>query len=139
MICKRFLIRQTTIAIFCSMILILTACSSNESDSTKNSTDSPSPELIEQGEQLYLSLGCAQCHTRDGKRLLAPTFKGLYGKPENLENGATVIVDDEYIKESILEPEAKIVAGFQPMHPPLIWDLDETKLNALVAFIKSLK
>lgn len=139
MLCTRLFVMQSKIAIFCSMILILTACGSNESDGGKDSTDSPSPELIEQGEQLYLSLGCAQCHTKDGKRLLAPTFKGLYGKTENLENGGTVVVNDEYIKESILQPSAKIVAGFQPMHPPQTWDLDEQKLNALVAFIKSLK
>ncbi|MFQ5630869.1 MAG: c-type cytochrome, partial [bacterium] len=88
---------------------------------------------------LYLSLGCAQCHTRDGKRLLAPTFKGVYGKEEQLSDGSTVVVTDEYIKESILHPEAKIVAGFQPMHPPQSWELDDEKINALIAFIISLK
>lgn len=124
-----------------SMLLGLSACSKSESNENNNTEaqEALSAELVAQGEELYLTLGCAQCHTRDGKRLLAPTFKGLYGKEETLEDGSKVIVDDAYIRESILEPNAKVVAGYQPMHPPMSWELDEQKIAAIIAFIKSLR
>lgn len=129
--------RPTFLLIFA--VLQFAACNSGESTNQSNTTQVTDPELIAKGEQLYLTLGCAQCHTKDGKRLMAPTFKGLYGKEEKLNDGSTIVVDADYIKESVLHPEAKIVAGYRPMHPPQAWDLDDETLNALVAFIHSLK
>lgn len=83
--------------------------------------------------------GCASCHTVDGTVKTGPSFKGLFGKTETLADGSTVVVDDNYIRESILEPNAKIVSGFTPQMPPYAGRFDENQLNALIAYIKAQK
>ncbi len=94
--------------------------------------------LHKRGELLYQQL-CSSCHTTDGSRLVGPSFKGLYGKMEKLKDGSTVKVDENYIRESILDPTAKIVAGYPPAMPPFQGQLSEDEIQALIAFIKTLK
>jgi cytochrome c oxidase subunit II len=65
-------------------------------------------------------------------------LKGIYGKPQPLNNGTTVIADDNYIRESILEPDAKIVAGYQPVMSTYKGRLSDDEITALIEFIKSL-
>ncbi len=89
------------------------------------------------GELLYETRGCKTCHSLDGIRGDGPSFKGIYGHPVRLEGGASVTVDDNYIRESILEPQAKIVAGFEPIMPTFQGMLREREITALIAFIKS--
>jgi cytochrome c oxidase subunit 2 len=69
-----------------------------------------SPE--ERGALWYEELGCNSCHSLDGAQLAGPTWQGIYGRQEELSDGTTVTVDDAYIRESIMDPNAKIVAGF---------------------------
>ena len=68
------------------------------------------------GQALFQSLGCIGCHTGQSGAI-APSLAGIYGKPIQLEGGQTVTADDAYIKESILNPTAKVVKGFQPIMP----------------------
>src|SRR5207253_7555535 len=68
------------------------------------------------GEKLYSELACNTCHLPDGKGR-GPSYYGLYGSKVKLADGSTVLADDNYIRESILQPNAKIVAGFQPVMP----------------------
>lgn len=91
------------------------------------------------GGDLYKSRGCAQCHSLDGSRGIGPTFKGLWGKTEHLEGGATVLVDENYIHESIIEPMAKIVAGYAPVMPTFKGKLKDREIHGLVEYIKTLK
>ena len=81
--------------------------------------------------------GCITCHSIDGSDLIGPSWKGLWGKTEQLENGSSVTVDENYIKESIIQPSGKIVKGY-PAVMPAFTDLSEDELTALVAYIKSL-
>jgi len=91
---------------------------------------------LEMGQQLYKAKGCNACHTTDGAKLVGPTFKGIYG--EQVETSAgTVTVDDAYLKESMLQPLAKIVNGYPPAMPPQA--LSEVEIGSLTLFIKSLK
>lgn len=120
-----------------AMAILTVACGNG--GSTDELPEGLSPELVKKGERLYVSLTCNSCHTNDGRRFLAPTFKGLYGKEEQLQDGTTVIVDDAYIRESILDPNAKIVAGYQPMHPPFQQQITEEQIRALTEYIKSLQ
>lgn len=92
----------------------------------------------EQGEALARKLGCLGCHSTDGSRKAGPTFQGLYGKEEQLHDGTTLRVDEDYLKESILDHGAKVVAGYQPVRISYKDRLDEAELEALLAFIKSL-
>lgn len=94
---------------------------------------------IELGELLYKEKACNGCHTADGSALVGPTFKGLYGKSEALEDGSTVTVDDDYLRESIEAPAAKIVKGYAPSMPPFEGQLTDEELNSLIDYIKTLE
>ena len=69
---------------------------------------------------------------------VGPSFQGLYGKQENLQDGTTVKVDDDYIRESINVPAAKIVAGYAPSMPPYQGQLSDEEINLLIDYIKNL-
>lgn len=94
---------------------------------------------LDLGKKLYVSKACSACHSVDGKPGIAPTFKGLYGHSVELQSGTSVMADDNYIRESILEPNAKIVKGFAPVMPTFKGQLSEADINGLIEFIKSLK
>lgn len=90
------------------------------------------------GEELYTTLGCMACHTIDGAKNHGPTFKGVLGKSREFEKHPAQIVDESYLKESILKPSEKTVKGFQAGMMP-VYQLDEKQLESIVLFIKSLK
>jgi cytochrome c oxidase subunit 2 len=92
--------------------------------------------VLEKGRQLAENLGCSACHSQDGNASLGPGWKGLYGRTEQLANGTSVLVDEAYVKESILDPKAKLVQGYPPVM--VTYTLNEDELGALVALIKSL-
>jgi len=66
------------------------------------------------GKGLYASLGCQSCHSLDGSKSTGPTFKGLYGSKVQLTNGKTVTADEQYLLDSIIDPDKDIVQGYQP-------------------------
>ena len=89
------------------------------------------------GEKVFAELGCATCHRSDAQGR-GPNLQGLFGKPVRLQDGRTVVADENYIRESILDPGAKIVNGYKPVMPTFQGLLSEEQLNALVAYLKSL-
>jgi len=93
--------------------------------------------LAANGQQLFQQLGCATCHRFDTQGR-GPNLVGIFGKPVLLDDGRTVTADENYIRESILNPGAKIVAGFKPIMPSFQGQVSEENLAALVAYIKSL-
>jgi cytochrome c oxidase subunit 2 len=93
----------------------------------------------EAGKMLYQRRGCTQCHSIDGTAGTGPTFKGIYGKPQPMSDGSKVVADDNYIRESILEPQAKVVAGFQPVMSTYKGLLSDDEITAIIEFIKTLK
>ncbi len=96
--------------------------------------DIPLPKL---GEQLYTQRGCQSCHSLDGSEKVGPSFQGLYGKENHeMTDGTTLTVDENYLRESILEPEAKIVQGYNNLMPGSYSGLSERELSGLIAFIK---
>jgi cytochrome c oxidase subunit 2 len=90
------------------------------------------------GEKLYSELACNTCHLNDGKGR-GPSYYGMYGSKVKLADGSTVLADDAYIRESILQPNAKIVAGYAPVMPSFQGLVTEDQILALTAYIKSLK
>jgi cytochrome c oxidase subunit 2 len=90
------------------------------------------------GEKLFQELGCASCHRFDVQGR-GPNLMGLYGKTVLLADGRTVLADDNYIRESILNPGAKIAAGFQNIMPTFQGIVGEDQLLSLIAFVKSLQ
>ncbi len=93
----------------------------------------------EAGKQLYSRRGCSQCHSIDGTAGTGPSFKGIFGHTTYLEGGGSVTVDENYVRESILEPEAKIVQGYKPVMPTYKGILSDEEITDLIEFIKSLK
>ena len=75
----------------------------------------------------------------DGSTNTGPSWKGLYGAKVELEDGATVTADESYLRESITDPNAKIVKGYQPLMPVFKGLVTQKQLDALVAYIKSVK
>ncbi|HVU06107.1 MAG TPA: cytochrome c oxidase subunit II [Polyangiaceae bacterium] len=94
---------------------------------------------MELGEKMYNQQGCAGCHTLDGSPKTGPSWKGLFGKMETMSDGSTMMVDENYIKESIMEPQAKMVKGFPPAMPTFKGKLSDKKIEGLIAFIKAQK
>jgi cytochrome c oxidase subunit 2 len=90
------------------------------------------------GEKLYSELACNTCHLADGKGR-GPSYYGVYGSKVKLADGSTVIADDAYIRESILQPNAKIVAGYLPVMPSFQGLVTEDQILELTAYIKSFK
>lgn len=91
------------------------------------------------GRLLYGSKGCETCHSLDGSRGQGPSFKGLFGHPVLLAGGQRVVADENYLRESILQPQAKVVAGYEPVMPTFQGLLQESEINALIEFIKAQK
>src|SRR6185369_5109150 len=82
-------------------------------------------------------LGCASCHA-GGPGQRGAQLEGIYGKPVKLVGGQTVTADDDYIRNSILDPSSQVVEGFQPIMPTFKGQVTEEDLVGLVAYIKSL-
>ena len=96
--------------------------------------------LAEKGQKYYKDKGCVACHTVDGKPGVGPTWKGTFGADRQFDDGSTVKADENYIRESILNPNAKVVKGFpKGVMPTFQGQLNEDQLNALIEFIKGLK
>jgi cytochrome c oxidase subunit 2 len=91
------------------------------------------------GERVYKTKACDSCHMTDSSVKIGPGFGGLFGKTETFTDGSSLTIDENYIVESIKTPNAKIVAGFTPQMPSFLGQIDDEQMNALVAYIKSLK
>ena len=89
------------------------------------------------GEKIFAELGCATCHRSDSQGR-GPNLQGVFGKPVQLEDGRMITADENYIRESILDPGAKVVKGFKPVMPTFQGLVSEEQLNALVAYVKTL-
>ena len=94
--------------------------------------------MAEVGEFLYTTQGCAVCHTTTGAKLVGPSFKNVYGYEFETAEGTVITVDDAYIKESILTPNASVIAGFQPVMTPYAGILDDKKIEAITAWLMTL-
>lgn len=93
----------------------------------------------ELGEKLYKGKGCNACHSVDGSVVIGPSFKGLYEREGELEDGASYTADENYIMQSILEPQEQIVKGFQPVMPSFKGILSDAEITAIIAYMKTLK
>jgi cytochrome c oxidase subunit 2 len=93
-----------------------------------------------QGMKLFQQRGCASCHQVDpgGQQGRGPTLYGIFGKQQQIEGDGAVTVDETYIRESILNPQAKTAAGFQNIMPTFQGQLNEEQILQLVAYVRSL-
>lgn len=98
--------------------------------------------LVAQGRSLFMRYGCSGCHGAEGSggvgTVRAPPLRGLYGSPVPLSDGTVVTADDQYIRDSILQPARQVVASYPPLMPSFAGQVSEEELVTLVAYIKSL-
>ena len=107
-------------------------------DSPDDSVD-PRASLPEQGRRFAAEYGCFKCHTVDGTRHIGPTWLDLYRKQERLSDGKTVVADEAYLTESMMDPAARIVAGYQNVMPTFQGRIPAPEVAAIVEFIKTLR
>lgn len=93
----------------------------------------------QRGEQIYKKSGCTACHSINGTPGVGPTFKGVFGRKESLQDGKEIAVDENYIHQSLLEPQSQMVKGFQPVMPSFKGILSENDISSIIAYLKTLK
>ncbi|CUU38014.1 MAG: cytochrome c [Armatimonadetes bacterium] len=122
--------------------------SSTASSSTSSTSSAPSsggvpapgnddPEA-KKGMILFVQQGCNACHMNPASGKDYPDLRGLYGSKVKLADGSEVVADEAYLKESIVDPNKKVVAGYTPSMASYSY-LKEEQINQLIAYIKSLK
>ncbi|HEY3500295.1 MAG TPA: cytochrome c oxidase subunit II [Polyangiaceae bacterium] len=100
----------------------------------RKSEDMPLPEL---GKLVYEKQGCAVCHSIDGTPRIGPTWKGLFGKQESFVDGSSLTADENYLRESITDPTAKVVVNYPPSMP--LTKLSDRQITGVIEYIKTLK
>jgi cytochrome c oxidase subunit 2 len=113
-----------------------------EFDTWLDETERQSSNLppAERGARLFVRKGCASCHTVDGTPKVGPTLAGVYGSMVRIVGSPPVKADDDYVRESILDPDAKIVEGFESVRMPTFkGQLKDHEIDELIQYIKSLR
>lgn len=118
-----------------ALVALIKSLGAGKQDVEPGEASSPGDDLAAQGQGLAQSLGCLACHSVDGSKGVGPSWQGLYGDTVTLTDGSTIKADEGYIKDSILNPSAKIVKGYAAVMPA--FTPSDQELNALIAFIKS--
>ena len=80
--------------------------------------------------------GCLACHSLDGVRGVGPSWQGMYGRTESLADGSSIVADDAYLRESISDPNAKLVEGYPPVMAAYPFNDDD--VDALIAYFITL-
>lgn len=94
---------------------------------------------VELGQRSFAMRGCTQCHTVDGSKLTGPSFFGFYSREHRLVDGTVVEPTDDYVKESLLDPSAKVVEGFEPVMPSFRGRLHDLEIAGLIAYFHTLE
>ncbi len=103
-------------------------------DANGDGADKPPAE---RGKSLFTTKSCAGCHSVDGTRVVGPSMKGVFGKMEDLADGTQVKVDENYLRESLLNPNGKVVKGYQPLMPSFQGQLKDKDIDAIIAYLKT--
>ncbi|GAB4361826.1 MAG: cytochrome c oxidase subunit II [Deltaproteobacteria bacterium] len=90
------------------------------------------------GEALAKKQGCLGCHSIDGSTKVGPTFRGIFGRRSELSGGGTVRADEEYLRESVVEPGAKVVEGYPNIMPTFKTTLSDDEIADLISYLKTL-
>jgi cytochrome c oxidase subunit 2 len=117
-------------------VVVMTARDYEEWLSGRKDDESPAVR----GQKIFEQLRCGSCHLGGGSQQRGPLLANQFGKSVKLKDGSTVVADDGYLRESIVQPQARIVAGFQPIMPSFAvnFENDEEGLLDLIAYIKAM-
>ena len=138
--------KEGTFHLFCTeycgnehsrMIGTVTVMSTNAYDRWTKNLGDVNETPVQAGQRLFGELGCIACHRPDAGAL-GPNLAGVFGHDVTLSDGTTLVVDENYVRESILNPQAKLVAGYAPIMPTFQGTVNEEQLGQLIAYVKSL-
>lgn len=105
---------------------------------TEPPSDTRPPSGLD-GQAIAQRTGCVACHSTDGSVLVGPSWQGLIGSERTFDDGSSLVVDAEYLRESIVNPAARVVEGFQAIMPQTYEDiLSDAEIDAVVEYISSL-
>lgn len=105
-----------------------------------NGKAQPAPmNMAQLGRKVYETKTCVACHSTDGSRLVGPSLKDIYGTEREIADGSRVFADENYLRESIMNPMKKVVKGYAPQMPAMRGLLKDEEVNQVIAYIKSLK
>ncbi|MFW6066822.1 MAG: cytochrome c oxidase subunit II [Myxococcota bacterium] len=112
-----------------------------EADTVGGEAPEPEPasDLVSQGREAAVRYGCLSCHTLDGQPHVGPTWLGLYGKQVRLRDGTRVVADEDYLTESMMDPMAKLVEGYDPVMPSFAGVIEQDDVAPILELIKSLE
>ena len=123
-----------TFSLVALIFFLLVGCKPN-SKSNKFTPGSPQYE----GQDIFVRMACNACHSVDGSLKLGPTIKSQYGKNIRHTDGSVVIIDEQYIRESLVDPLKYIAEGYTPIMPSYKPVLSDEDIENLIAYIKALK
>jgi cytochrome c oxidase subunit 2 len=103
-----------------------------------NAVDESIPPA-ERGEALVAQNGCNACHSADGSDGVGPSFAGLWGSERTFQNAEPVVADENYIRESILESNAKVLEGYDPVMPAYQGVINDQQIGDIIEYIKTLE
>jgi cytochrome c oxidase subunit 2 len=93
---------------------------------------------VDAGRKLYQIRGCQQCHSVDGSAKTGPTLLGVFGNSRGFADGSSVVADENYIRQSILEPASQVVSGYEPVMPTYQGRIKDAEITAIIEYLKSL-
>ena len=125
--------KNKCIYIFISICIVIVGCN-KQSDSKMLDDKEIQSTYKSKGYNLYIKHACNTCHSLDGSRMNGPTFKNLYGKRVQFHNDNSIIADEEYLINSIINPGKEIVKGYPNLMPS--YSLTKDELDSLIDFIK---
>lgn len=120
-----------------AMVTSVHALPQEDFDSWLNKSEA---ETAVPGRAVLEKYGCLSCHSLDGTKKVGPTFKGIWGRSEKVETAGkerAIVVDEAYVRRSILEPSADVVDDYQPVMPAFAGQINEPELKAVVDFFRS--
>lgn len=118
--------------------LLAAASTGSQSSDNGASTDQEMDPLVAKGQQLYQSKGCLACHSAGANKLVGPGFKGLFGSTAKLTDGSSMLVDEDFLRKKITNPNSMITEGYSAGMMPAL-PLEDEEVSALIEYIKSLK
>jgi cytochrome c oxidase subunit 2 len=127
-------LRRTATALAAAALLLTASCSSDDDATTEEAVElSPAAQ---EGLRVAETNGCTSCHSTGGRDGVGPSWIGLAGSEVELDDGSVVVADEEYLRRSIVEPNAQIVEGYRGIMPER--SLDPAELDAIVAYLQEI-